>query len=255
MLTKTLRFDDAVLEILKSMDWQNDGQLGILTCGQLDRDMYLKVNKALASMGGKWNRKAGGHVFKVDPREQVEGLLDSGELIVEKDGFFETPTPVIERMFELVKPKTDSWVLEPSAGLGAIVKQLIKVGYSEKRIALVEKNKQRARMLKKDYPSATLYFCDYLEHDNFGAFKRIYMNPPFEQLQDIDHVKWAYRDLDTDGAMVSVMGESAFFRTDKKSTEFREWLKSVNARDERLSKGAFKESGTMVNTRLIVIEK
>ena len=84
MLTKTLRFESNVLDILRAMEWQNDGRLGIITGGQLDRALYVKVNKALEAMGGKWNRKAGGHIFSEDPRPQVEGLLETNSLTVNR---------------------------------------------------------------------------------------------------------------------------------------------------------------------------
>ena len=92
---------------------------------------------------------------------------------------------------------------------------------------------------------------------NDKKFKRIYMNPPFENLQDIYHVQHAYKFLSDDGIMVSVMAESAFFREDKKSIAFREWFTGygVIGYSEKLPEGAFKSSGTMVNARLVVIKK
>jgi len=253
-LTKTLRFSEEVLNILRSMDWQDNGILGILTCGQLDRKLYSDVNKALSSMGGKWNRKLGGHIFKIDPRNQVEGLLSSGKLTVEKDGFFETPLEVIKRMVDLVPPTNNSFVLEPSAGLGAIAKYLCNY-YNEEYMYLLEKNIERANHLKEYFANSVVMCTDFLAFGIDIDFKRIYMNPPFEQLQDIDHVQHAYKILSNNGIMVSVMAESAFFRTNKKSTQFREWLSSVNAHIEKLPENSFKKSGTMVNTRLISIHK
>lgn len=51
------------------------------------------------------------------------------------------------------------------------------------------------------------------------------------------------------------MAESAFFRSDKKSVAFRKWLDKNGGYSEKLPEGAFKESGTMVNARLVVIVK
>lgn len=254
MLTKTLYFEKEILDVLKTMDWQNDGTLGILTCGQLDRKIYTNVNKALSSMGGKWNRKLGGHIFKIDPRNQVEGLLFSGELIVEKDGFFETPEQVVKRMFELAEPLNNSYVLEPSAGLGAIAKCLCNY-YDEEYVYLIEKNTERANKLRSIFTRSVVVCADFFAMANDKKFNRIYMNPPFEQLQDIDHVQHAYKFLSNGGIMVSVMTESAFFRSDKKSIQFRKWLSSMFTIIEKLPKGSFKDSGTMVNARLISIKK
>jgi hypothetical protein len=258
-LTKTLKFDDDVLGVLQSMEWSNDGTLGIITGGQLERGLYQRCAKAFDVMGGKWDRKAGGIVFKTDPRPQVEGLVSSGELTVERDGFFETPRAVVERMLELVLPDTSNGALtlEPSAGLGAIVRVLIEHGVQW--MLIIEKNEDRAFELRKEFQSQCRFTeCKDFMNEPIGAgypFDRIYMNPTFEELQDIDHVRHAYDLLADGGKMVSVMAESAFFRSDKKSVEFRDWLDTVNAYVEKLPEGSFKESGTGVNTRLVVIEK
>lgn len=257
-LTKTLKFDNDVLNIIKGMEWSDDGLLGKMTCGQLDRQMYEKVNKALDAMGGKWNRKSGGHVFKTDPRPSVDGLLENGALTVERDGFFETPRKVVERMLELVELDSDTRVLEPSAGMGAIVDVIKHEGDGRGvEIWLVEKNADRALYLTVEYDHV---ICDnfltweptFLEFDKFD---RVYMNPPFEEMQDIDHVMHAYDLLKPGGRMVSVMSNSPFFRSDKKAVEFRNWLTRKGGYSEPLPEGSFKESGTGVNTVLVVLSK
>jgi hypothetical protein len=254
MLTKTLKFDDDVLEVLRSMDWQDGGKLGIITGGQLERSLYVRTNKAFDALSGKWNRKAGGIVFSVDPRPQFEAVIENGTLEVERDGFFETPRQVVERMIELVPvDKVNNSILEPSAGLGAIVKSLIAYGVRPNSIWCVEKNSDRALKLR-DFVG-DVFCCDFLIWNAPQKFDRIYMNPPFEELQDIDHVTHAYNLLAHGGKMVSVMAESAFFRQDRKSTDFRLWLSNINAHIENLPEGSFKESGTGVNARLVVIEK
>lgn len=247
MLTKQLRFTNDVLDILRGIEWSQDGLLGILTCGQLDRTLYLKVNKALVAMGGKWNRKEGGHIFKVDPRPTVAGLLDNGTLAVERDGFFETPPEIVGRMLELVLVRGK--VLEPSAGLGAIATRL-PVGRD--MVWCIEKNPDRSNILReKGYRVECMDFLSMSEE----YFDTVVMNPPFEQGQDIDHVRHAYDLLAPGGQLVSVMSEGPFFRQDKKATAFREWLEGVGHQKERLPAGAFKNSGTGVNACLIVVHK
>lgn len=249
-IKKTLRFDDDVLTVLQSIDWQNDGTLGIITSGQLERDLYLRVDKALQAMGGKWNRRQGGHLFASDPREQVESLLQNGSLQVEKDGFFETPPTVVERMLELVDIRQGDNVLEPSAGLGAIANHILR-RYPNIALHVCEKNPQRAEKLK-----AMGY--NLVELDFFNLQRQydvIVMNPPFEAQQDIGHVRHAYDCLADGGQLVSVMPEGTFFRADHKATEFRRWLDSVGGRDEKLPDGSFSESGADVATRLVIITK
>ena len=55
--------------------------------------------------------------------------------------------------------------------------------------------------------------------------------------------------------LVAIMCESTFFRTDKKSVEFRDFLDSVYAQTIKLEPGAFRESGTDVATRIVKIRK
>ncbi len=72
IITKQVKIEPAALNIISGMTWtEHAGQVvGVLTCGQLDRKMYESVGKGLDLLGGKWNKKAGGHVFAIDPRRQ-----------------------------------------------------------------------------------------------------------------------------------------------------------------------------------------
>ena len=81
------------------------------------------------------------------------------------------------------------------------------------------------------------------------------MNPPFEQGQDIEHVRHAFDWLATGGHLVAVMSNGSFFREDKKATAFRDWLAYVRGESYPLPEDSFKESGTGVRTRLAVIAK
>jgi predicted RNA methylase len=111
----------------------------------------------------------------------------------------------------------------------------------------------------KDKPYTTMTGVDFLEFarsENVRhLFDRIVMNPPFSKQQDIDHIIAAFDFLSPGGILVSIMSESPFFRTNKKSLDFMAFLREHNAEIEQLPEGAFKESGTMVRTRIIKIKK
>jgi len=198
MLTKKMKFDEDVLDVLRAMTWSDDGLLGKIV-SQLDRGLYMKVNKALDAMGGKWNKKAGGHVFASDPRTNVEGLIASGVLVVERDGFFETPRAVVERMLELAPlSRATQLIMEPSVGRGAILKVLLEQPHSEVHLfQVLEKNEVRRAYIAQTFPDVEIVGTDFLKYqlpryqdDNevMCYADRIYMNPPFEELQDIRHV-------------------------------------------------------------------
>ncbi|MBY0277906.1 hypothetical protein K2Z84_21440 [Candidatus Binatia bacterium] len=48
---------------------------------QLDRKLYVAVDKVLKAAGGKWNRKLGGHAFERDPREILGLALETGAIV------------------------------------------------------------------------------------------------------------------------------------------------------------------------------
>jgi len=248
-LTKTLRFDEDVLQALKEMEWASDGLSARIT-SQLDRPLYEKLMKALKPMSGKWIKQSKMHVFDYDPRSMVEGLLESGSLVVEKDGFFETPEIIVRIMIDKADISKNMSVLEPSAGKGAIAKLLKQKTDS---LFLIEKNVDRATLLQLE--GYSVWIGDFLQYDPECSlpYKRIVMNPPFEEAQDQAHVMKAYNLLAKDGRLVAIMGEHAFFAEDKKSMEFRAWLQIMGAVVEKLSEGSFKSSGTGVNARIVVI--
>lgn len=83
------------------------------------------------------------------------------------------------------------------------------------------------------------------------------MNPPFENLQDADHVRHAYDLLEKGGKLVAITSPSPFFNQNKKAKEFRDWFESVGGTVENLPEGSFKTSDnpTGVSTRMVTITK
>ena len=99
-------------------------------------------------------------------------------------------------------------------------------------------------------------YLDYAKDDGIDhEWNRIVMNPPFTKQQDIDHILAAYDILAPGGILVSVVSEAPFFWSNKKALAFRGFLDSHGAEMVKLDEGAFKESGTMVRTRIIKLEK
>lgn len=254
-LTKSVHVAVAALPIIATMTWEaNDqGFIGRLTCGQLERPLYVRVNKGLVALGGKWSRKLGGHVFTTDPRPQVAQLLGSGIVEVEKDGFFVTPRGIGTQMANLACLVPGIRVLEPSAGTGELADAILDVCSCELWVA--EKNEQRQQVLR-DGGYRLLHAGDYdfLTCD-VGLWPRIIQNPPFEDGQDMEHIKRAFDCLEGGGILVSVISESPFFCDYNKHRTFRDWLDSLVHDVVDLPPNAFKESGTGVKARLVRIQK
>ena len=228
---------------------------------QLDRKTYTAVNKCIENIGGKWNRKAKGHVFDHDPTDGLENLLMTGETEDMKRvfQFFPTPREVALQMCEMAGLTESSRVLEPSVGKGDLADVVWEQGVSS--LLGVELNNDMQKYLK-DKPYTTITGVDFVEIAKEAAagqikrdFTHVIMNPPFSRQQDIDHIVLASELLAPGGTLVSVASTSWQWRDNSKSQAFRDWLSTFNAEVEEISAGAFKESGTMIPTVIIKLIK
>jgi type I restriction-modification system DNA methylase subunit len=246
-----MQINPEIIDILEACEVK--GKTIYLPQVKLDRKTYLAVNKCLESIGGKWNKKAKGHVFEDVPANLLDNLLVTGETTdVKKEfQFFETPPELANKMVGMLNLQSEDRVLEPSAGQGAILdcfaKQNPRIILTV--IELFEKN--IGALQKKGYFPMQEDFLNLTS----SKFDKIIMNPPFTRQQDIDHILHASSLLANHGILVSIVSESPFFRTNKKSVEFRKFLDSVNAEVIKNDDGAFKKSGTMASTRIIKITK
>lgn len=250
-MTVTKRIEDDVLGILSEISIE--GAVAKMV-GQLDRKMYVRVNKILEMMGGKWNRKLQGHVFLEDPTDLFETVIVTGEITDKKKlfQFYETPLEVVDRMIELADLEAGMTILEPSAGKGAIIKRLPK----SCKVIAVELNKEMADKIATMKNVSSVEQNDFLKcNKNFTRVNRVIMNPPFTRQQDIDHVIHAFNMLKNDGKLVSVMSMSFTFSSTKKAQAFRDFMQSNDSGYEVLSEGSFKTSGTMIRTTLVWLKK
>lgn len=177
------------------------------------------------------------------------------ELVGKKlPGFFPTPPPVIEKMLKLAAIEPMNRVLEPSCGKGDIV-DAIRAEHPDASLQAIEMNHTLSDILSAK--GHEVEFADFLEHR--AIYDRIVMNPPFENGQDIAHIRHAFDLLAPGGRLVSVISEGPFFRVDNNSVAFRDWLEQVRAKVERLPDDAFTGTQafreTSVRTRLVTITK
>lgn len=167
--------------------------------------------------------------------------------------FFPTPKATAEEMVDKADIQEGMDVLEPSAGNGNIAEAIKDVGVNPD---VAERSSSLREVLEAK--GFNLVAQDFLDMKD-KLYDRIIMNPPFSNSQDIDHVRHAYGLLKPDGRIVAIMGEGAFFRNDKKATEFREWLDSIGGTSEKLEEGTFTDKSliatTGVNARMVVIDK
>jgi len=235
-----------------------------ITAGQLDRKLYLATNKVLDRIGGKWNRQAKGHIFDADPTDRLNNVIECGVLDPKiKTGYFPTPAVIVDKMIELADINKKHLILEPSAGQGHICDKIcdkLRLPPTQALIMVCEILPENRHILsEKGYALEDLEFFEFADecHRACVLFDRIIMNPPFAPAQaDISHVTTAFGLLAPGGILVTIMSAGVLFRENKKTVEFREQIMEPHGTYlDRLPSGAFKESGTQVNTILLRLEK
>lgn len=221
---------------------------------QLDRNKYLEVKKALELIGGKWKGgKVMGFVFDENPTELLAQIANGEKRNLKKEyQFFATPDKLADKLVELAEIELQHIVGELQAGQGAIVEAILRV-FPSKKVFMCELMPLNVKMLQKKGFN-DVHEGDYLEMNGL-KFDRIISNPPFTKNQDIDHIRKMYNDLLPEGRLVSIASESWVDGSQKKQIAFRKWLDEVDAEIIEIERGSFKESGTMVGGKIIIINK
>lgn len=244
------------------------------------RDLASLVQKMKQNKAEKWNveKLSGGleEYFRVktmgldtepELRAALREYLTLRELVkqdspikkMERDllgckipGYFPTPRGLAHVLLSNADIQEGNTILEPSAGKGNIA-DVIREVYPDHSLAVCEFNMTlKAILAAKNHD---IVGGDFLEL--CGPWDRIIMNPPFENFQDVEHVRHAFDLLAPGGRLVAIMGEGSFFRQDKKAADFREWLEGVGGTSEQLPSDSFRDSErpTGVQTRMVVISK
>lgn len=229
-----------------------------ITSEQLDRKIYEGVKKSLEGIGGKWKGgKVGGFVFAHDPTELLESVQSGEKRNLKKEyQFFPTPAAIADRLVELAELAEGMSILEPSAGDGAIV-DAIQRKMPDHTVYVCEINPIHAKLLqaKKWVQLVADDFMSLWEYAGARKYHRIIANPPFSKNQDIDHVLRMYEHLKAGGRLVSIVSNHWRESTNRKETEFREWLATKKHTQVELPMGTFKESGTSIATTILVIDR
>lgn len=228
----------------------------VLPTGQLARPLYVAVNKVLEGAGGKWNRKAGAHLFPSDPRELLGLAVETGVATDKKTELqaFYTPSTIAERVARAAMLDHGMSVLEPSAGHGGLAHAAIEV--AKVRVTCVEIDPVAVKILQGH--GFDVHEADFLKltPGHLGEeFDRIMMNPPFTKGQDIDHVMHALDFLKPAGRLVAIVSGNTLDGTTKKHAAFKAKMKEFSISAEALPEGAFRESGTNVKTAIVAIKR
>jgi type I restriction-modification system DNA methylase subunit len=231
---------------------QIDGNVVVFPDVQLDRKTYQEVQKKLSGIGGKWSRKHKGFLFPSDPSKLLGRVQAGEEVNLKKDfQFFATPPEVCNEMQMYASIGKEDIVLEPSAGSGNLLNGIDRDIFTH----YCELNPDMAADLQENFPEFRFMGHDFMETELNPIYTRIIANPPFTKNQYCAHIRRMYDLLAPGGRLVAIAPIGYTFASNGPQKKFREWLYDLDVAEHSLPKGTFKESGTMIETRILVFDK
>lgn len=147
--------------------------------------------------------------MNTDLKQRIETMrarLDERAPVVEVSAasqLFVTPEPACVRLVTLAEVKDSDFILEPSAGIGAILRA-IKHAAPAARCDAVELNAALAGHLRAAFPGVNVWCDDFMECEQVAQYDKIIMNPPFSHAQDIRHIQRALSLLKPDGLLTAI---------------------------------------------------
>lgn len=176
--------------------------------------------------------------------EQLKASLKTGVRVISAPQLFPTPRDLAAKMVDLADVRPGDRVLEPSAGTGAIIREL--EGKPIDLVAVEISHTLADNLRLKSSTKMTVICADFLDMVAVELpFDKILMNPPFENGADIKHIKHAAGMLKPGGILVAICAGGP---------RQREQLEPMASLWDELPPGTFKSQGTNVNTVLMTIE-
>lgn len=227
---------------------------------RVEKKLYQKVHQLLLDLGGEWNSKSGAHLFPGAADAFLRPVLESGKMIyTRRQDYFPTPPEIVETMMCWSEIKSGMSVLEPNAGDGGIAAELRDYFGRHIALDLVEINpKLVSALYRKGFSPENGYsvYCqDFLSFAPGKLYDRILMNPPFHNQADIAHVTKAFSLLKRGGILTAIMSHGTTWHTDRRTTEFREFIKPYEHIAIEYTENEFRASGTNAKTWMITLIK
>lgn len=204
-----------------------------------------------AKSDNAWTQPATATPKPADDGADFKAMRDSlkqGVQVVSAPQLFPTPDNLAQQMADSAELCAGDRVLEPSAGTGRILGAVIERGIFRSDCVAVEINLQLANGLRSQ--AFDVRCCDFLQcNGDLGKFDVVLMNPPFANGQDIAHIKHALTFLKPGGRLVAICANGPRQQAQLKpivDERGGEWID--------LPAGTFQDSGTNVNTAMIIID-
>jgi predicted RNA methylase len=192
-----------------------------------------------------------------DEQKKMQQIRELERQFVGKkiDGFFPTPAELAAEIVRKAGIVEGDIILEPSAGLGHIAEAITEAHPANKLVCMEMYQPLAEALNLKGYDAVNADFLQCAAINPDIRPNKIIMNPPFENLQDIDHVKHAFELLQPGGRIVAIMAGNKQ-RDTKKVTDFMQFVDQYGTWEQNPTgsfASAFRPTG--VNTITVILDK
>ncbi|WBU58589.1 DUF4942 domain-containing protein [Paracoccus sediminicola] len=217
-----------------------------------DEALLRKVNRVLADYYGEVLPDAAG--AEAQPADFRPGTALAKDL-----AFYPTPAEVVDYLLDGLRIEPSEKVLEPSAGIGALVRPLLAQGAN---VDAIEVHPDRAEVLRGiAHPALSVKCANFLKLPARPIYDCVVMNPPFYHTTWADHVRHAFDFLKPGGELRAILPASAEVGSTAKHERFRAWAESHAPRGWRrglwrdLPAESFASVGVRINTVVLTLTK
>ncbi|EPG2302342.1 DEAD/DEAH box helicase family protein, partial [Acinetobacter baumannii] len=208
-------------------------------------------------IGGKAYDEENARIAKLTPFDQAltfyyaKGKRSESRDNREGKEWYATPEPLGFKMIEWAGVHTGDSVLEPSAGDGAIGRFVPQ----DVELTMIEPTESLASRAQMANTGAKVIVDTFESLESLNKYHAIVMNPPFGHAGTlaIQHIKKAFGHLYDGGRIVALVPRGSM---DSKVDEFIDSTPgAILTAEIWLPQSTFKNAGTAVSTRIIIIEK
>lgn len=217
-----------------------------------DAALLDKVNRVLAAWYGDVLPDAAG------ARDQPDDFRP-GTALAKDLAFYPTPAGVVEELLTDLRISPGTRVLEPSAGVGAIVRPLLRMGA---RVDAIEVHPDRAEALRGlAHPALSVQCANFLKVAPAPVYDMVLMNPPFSGTHWADHIRHAFDFLAPGGELRAILPASAEVGSTARHETFRRWAEQHAPSGWRrslwrdLPAESFASVGVRINTVVLTLRK
>ncbi|HWA29171.1 MAG TPA: hypothetical protein VG734_26205 [Lacunisphaera sp.] len=224
---------------------------------------WNELKTTMLALGGKWKtaskKRPGGFEFAddADAAELVRLALESGEIFDPKAAdFFWTNDELADELAAFVDPRPGDFVLEPSAGKGALAKAILRACPKAYLVCIEPFPPNRVELKKLGFEIGGDDFLTIAGPEEFACeFSGVIMNPPFGGRADIRHITHALKFLRSGGRLAAIASAGVKYRQDRLATEFRALIAKHGGEIVDNPAGSFAAAGTGVSTVTVRLRK